>query len=110
MDTTDETWADDIDTRRETIRQSLDTIANDVGMALWDAGLRFPVYMTVPNSGDALATFATPLDPSDDDWAAASGIVTRIVSKILGDIPLRNRHQECAMARASMSAADVTDD
>ena len=72
MDATDETWTDDIDARREMIRQSLDAIANDVGMALRDAGLRFPVYLTVPNGGDALATFATPLDPSDDDWATAS--------------------------------------
>ena len=43
-----------------------------------------------------------------DRAGAASGIVTRIVSKTLGDMPLRNRHQECAMARATMSAADVT--
>ena len=109
MDTTTEgTSTDGIDAQREMIRQSLDEIANDISMALRDAGLRFPVYLTVPNSGDALATFATPLDPSDDDWAAASGIVTRIVSKALGDIPLRNRPQKCAMARATMSAADVT--
>jgi hypothetical protein len=73
-----------IDAQREMIRHSLGAIANDIGMALRDVGLRFPVYLTVPNSGDALTTFATPLDPSDDDWAAASGIVTRIVSKALG--------------------------
>ena len=90
------------------IRRSLDAIANDVGMALRDAGLRFPVYLTVPHIGDALATFATPLDPSDKDWPPASIIVSRIVSKTLGNIPLHNRPQGGAMARASMSAADVT--
>ena len=112
MDTIDDQddgrFDDGIDAQREMIRQSLDAIANDIGMALRDMGLRFPVYLTVPNSGEAFATFATPLDPSDDDWAAASGIVTRIVSKTLGDMPLRTRSQECAMARATMSAADVT--
>ena len=108
MDATDETWTNGIDAQREIIRQSLNEIANDVGMALRDVGLRFPVYLTVPNSGDALATFATPLDPSDEDWLQASTIVSRIVSKTLGDIPLRNRRQECAMARGSMCAADVT--
>jgi len=108
MDTNEETSTDGIDAQREVIRQSLDEIANDVGMALRDAGLRFPVYLTVPSGGDALVTFATPLDPSDNDWLQASTIVSRIVSKTLGDIPLRNRHQECAMARATMSAADVT--
>jgi hypothetical protein len=91
MDSTDETWIDDMDAQREMIRQLLNAIANDVGMALRDAGLRFPVYLTVPNSGDSLATFATPLDPSDDDWATAAGIVNRIVSKTLGNIPLRDR-------------------
>jgi hypothetical protein len=34
-----------------------------------DAGLvNIPMYITVPNSGDAIVTLATPLDPSDDDW------------------------------------------
>jgi hypothetical protein len=108
--TTEETLTDRIDVQREMVRQSLDAIANDIGMALRDAGLRFPVYLTVPNSGDALAIFATPLDPSDKEWLQASTIVSRIVSKTLGDIPLRNRPQECAMARATMSAADVIAD
>ncbi len=34
-----------------------------------DAGLHFPVFITTPNSGDALATIAIPLDPSYDDWS-----------------------------------------
>ncbi len=110
MDIDDETCADDMDARRKIIKQSLDVTANDVGKALRDAGLRFPVYLTVPNSGDALASYATPLDPSDTEWLQATEIVSQIISKKLGNIPLRNRHQECAMARATMSAADVTDD
>jgi hypothetical protein len=109
-DQNDTQFDDRLESQREAIRQSLDAIANDVGMALWDAGLRFPVYLTIPNSGDALATFATPLDPSDSEWSQASTIVSRIVSKTLGDISLRTRPQECAMARATMSAADVTAD
>ena len=31
-----------------------------------DVGLTFPLYITVRNSGDALVTIATPLDPSDE--------------------------------------------
>ena len=38
-----------------------------------DVGLTFPVYITVRNSGDALVTIATPLDPSDDRLAAGIG-------------------------------------
>ena len=46
-------------------------------MAMRDVGLNFPVYMTVRNSGDALVTIATTLDPSDADWQQASEIVCR---------------------------------
>ena len=46
-----------------------------------DVGLTFPVYMTVRNSGDALVTIATTLDPSDTDWQQASEIVCRIIAR-----------------------------
>jgi hypothetical protein len=46
MDTIDDQddgrFDNDIDARREMIRQSLDAIANNIGMALRDAGLRSP--------------------------------------------------------------------
>ena len=38
-----------------------------------DVGLTFPLYITVRNSGDALVTIATSLDPSDDRVAAGIG-------------------------------------
>ena len=75
-----QTESDDrLNAQRDIIRQSLDAIANDIGMAMRDVGLTFPVYMTVRNSGDALVTIATPLDPSDADWQQASEIVCRII-------------------------------
>ena len=56
----DEPSTDDrLDAQRDIIRQSLDAIANDIGMAMRDVGLTFPVYITVRNSGDALVTIAT---------------------------------------------------
>ena len=57
-----------LDAQRDIIRQSLDAIVNDIGMAMRDVGLTFPLYITVRNSGDALVTIATPLDPSDEQW------------------------------------------
>ena len=36
--------------QRDIIRESLDEIANDIGMAMRDVGLTFPVYITVRNS------------------------------------------------------------
>ena len=45
-----------IDSQREILKQSLDEIVNDIGMAMRDAGLHFPVFITVRDSGDSLAT------------------------------------------------------
>jgi hypothetical protein len=69
MDTLgDERFDNDIQSQREIIRQSLSEIVNDIGIAMRDVGLCFPVFMTVRDNGDSLATIATPVDPSDQDW------------------------------------------
>ena len=82
---------DRLDAQRDIIRQSLDEIANDIGTAMRDVGLTFPVYMTVRNSGDALVTIATTLDPSDADWQQASEIVCRIIQEKVGCGRLRGQ-------------------
>jgi hypothetical protein len=109
FDDQNEASADDkLDAQREIIRQSLNEIANDIGMAMRDVGLRFPVFLTVRDNGDALATIATPLDPSDDDWSRASEIVCQIIERKIGGGRLRSRALPCAVANAvPMSAAEV---
>jgi hypothetical protein len=96
--------------QREIIRQSLDEIAAEVAISLRDAHLDFPVFLTVPNSGDSLATMACPLDPTDGDWAHARAIVCRIIGQRLGDARLCGWSLHCAVANATMGAADVTAD
>jgi hypothetical protein len=64
---------DKLDAQWGIIRQSLNAIASAIGMALRDVGLAFPVFITVRNSGSAMVTIATPLDPSDADRQRASG-------------------------------------
>jgi hypothetical protein len=98
------------ESQRETIKQSLDEIAAEVAIALRDAHLDFPVYLTVPNSGDSLATMACPLDPSDGDWSHASAIVCRIIGQQLGDVRLRGRALHCAVANGTIAVADVMAD
>ena len=98
------------DAQREIIRLALDEIATEVGNALRDAHLDFLVFLTVPNSGDSLATMACPLDPSDGDWSEASAIVCRIIGQRLGVVRLRGRPLHCAVANATMGAADVMTD
>ena len=91
-----------VESQREIIRQSLDEIAADVATAPRDAHLDFPVFLTVPNTGHSIATFATRLDPSDGDWSRASAIVRRIIGQ-----RLCGRALHCAVANATMGAADM---
>jgi hypothetical protein len=98
------------DAQREIIRLALDEIASEVGTALREAYLDFPVFLTVPNSGESLATMSCPLDPSDNDWSRASAIVCRIIGQRLGDVRLRGRALHCAMANGTIAATDVMDD
>ena len=49
MDTSDD---DRLDAQRDIIREALNEIAADIGMAMRDEGLQFPVYITVRNSGE----------------------------------------------------------
>ena len=95
------------DAQREIIRLALDEIAAEVATALREAQLDFPVFITVPNSGDSLATMACPIDPSDNDWSHASAIVCRIIGQRLGDARLSGTPMHCAVANATMSAAEV---
>jgi hypothetical protein len=97
-----------LDAQRSIIRQALNQIANDVGMMLRDEGLRFPVYITVRNSGDSLATIATTLDPTDTEWSRASAIVCEVIQKRIGGGKLRGRELPCAVANAApISVAEV---
>ncbi len=98
---------DDREEKRSVIRLALDEIALDIDVALRDAHLDFPVYLTVPHSGDALATLACPVDPSDEEWSKAATIACLVVSERLGDIRLCGRPLPCAIANATMGATDT---
>jgi hypothetical protein len=96
--------------QRAVIALALDEIALEVGTKLLEASLDFPVYLTVCNSGKSLATMACPLDPSDTEWARALAIVCKIIGRRLGNVRLRGRPLHCAVANATMGAAEVTAD
>jgi hypothetical protein len=98
-----------IEEQRDILRKSLSEIVSDIGMMMRDEGLHFPVFMTVRDNGDSLATIATPLDPSDQDWERASAIACQVIGQKIGDRKLRHRELLCAVANAApMSAAEVT--
>jgi len=105
----DQSTDDTLDAQRDIIRQSINEIANDIGMKMRDVGLTFPLYITVRNSGDSLVTIATPLDPSDEQWQHAREIVCRTLEERVGCVRLRGRELACAIANAgTINAADVT--
>jgi hypothetical protein len=110
FDDEDDTQRDDrLDAQRKIIRASLNEIAKEVGMIMRDEGLRFPVYITVKNSGDSLATIATTLDPTDAEWSRAAEIVCEVIGNRIGSGKLCGRELPCAVANAApMSAAEVT--
>jgi hypothetical protein len=99
---------DEQEAQRAVLRLVLDEIATEVGTELRSASLNFPVYLTVSNSGKSLATMACPLDPSDTEWSRASAIVCCIIGRRLGNVRLRGRPLHCAVANATMGAAEVT--
>jgi hypothetical protein len=103
---------EDFDPNRELIRQSLDTIANDVRMAMRDDGLgTIPTYIVIPNSGDAIATVMTPLDDvSDDVWAQIMEIAWSVIQDKIGSGRLRTRAMVWTMANEPSGIADETVD
>ena len=113
MDTTnqqDSLDAPNVEAERDIIRPILDDIAREVAMRLRDAGLNLQVFLTVPRSGNAIATVGTPTDPDDDVWESVCSIVRRVVSDRLDGMALQSRALPCAMANTMMSAADLTAD
>ena len=102
------TCGDILDSQRSSIREALDEITRDIGMAMRKAGLSFPVYLSVTNSGNALATVATPLNPTGADWRTASDIVCRIIERKIEYGPLCGRELTCAVANApSLTVTEV---
>lgn len=89
---------------------NLGEIVREVGTRMQDAGLCVPVFLTVPNSGQAILTMGTPADPSLEDWYRITKIVCTTVSGRLAGARLRSRTLPCAMVNATMSAADVIAD
>jgi hypothetical protein len=99
---------DALEAQRSIVRQSLDQIAADVGTALLETNLTFPIGLTTPSSGRAFLTIVTQNDPSDEEWAKPSEIVRRIVSKKLDGIELSSRSLPCTMVNAPISAAEIS--
>jgi len=94
--------------QRQSIKLVLDDIATKVGSGLRAAHLEFPVYLSVPSSGDSLITIACPVDPTDSEWSRATEIVCRVIGERLKGINLHSRPLQCTAVNAIAGAADIT--
>ena len=102
----DSSTAGDPEAQKTVIKSLLNDIAAEIGDAIRNARLNFPVYLTVPNSGDALATIVCPLDHlSDEDWSQAPEIACKVIGKRLGGMRLLGRPLVCAAANPTVAAA-----
>ena len=100
--------ADALDAQRAILTKSIDDVAGEIGIALKDAGLHFPVHISVRTSGDSLATIATPLDPPDNDWKHAMAIVCEVIARWVGAEKLHSRELIYAVANApTISAGEL---
>ena len=98
---------DDLGADRSIVRQSIEEILSEIEHATRDAGLYYAIGLTVPYSGDAVATVLTTDDPPDADWSHVTGIVCDILSRKLGDMRLRSRPLPCAITSTRADAADL---
>jgi hypothetical protein len=98
---------DMLQAQRDMIRQSLTEITTGLNSVLAQAGLAYPVYICVPTTGHALATFACPLDPDARDWHRIGLIACEILEKKIGATRLTTRSLACAMAGTTMGAAEI---
>ena len=87
----------------------LPEVAAEATAALNDAGLSMPLFFSVPSSGEALATFAMPGDPCEEDRQRACDIIARIVGGRLGIEGLWANALPCVASGVhNMGAADIT--
>jgi hypothetical protein len=61
------------------------------------------VFLTIPTTGDAICTFGTAIDPTDEVWARVSDIVCSIIRKAIGLDRAQCRELACA------TTADLSD-
>ncbi len=90
-------WIEDdegVVARRATARNLLPQLTQQVKAALKEAGIDLDVFLMVPMSGDAVATFGTVIDPPEEEWARVSEIVCSIVREAVGLDRVRSREPD----------------
>jgi hypothetical protein len=121
------TTDDEPEAQRAVIRESISEIAAEVGTALCNAHLDFPVFLSVPEqamqrenlqsrvqivvpSRHSLVTIGGTRNMPPDDWSRLSSILCEVIGQKLSREGLRGRPLARAMATPKSNAGDVTPD
>jgi len=62
----------------------LTEINRQAKQTLVDAGIDLDLFFLIPNSGEAIITFGTSGDPSDDQWGRVADVVSSVVRQSVG--------------------------
>src|ERR1700722_8345828 len=97
LDERDDLTDDDaVMAHRGRARNLLPQITQQVRQALNDADIDLDVFLMIPASGDAVATFGTVADPDDELWKRVTEIVSSILRETVGLGRTRCREVICA--------------
>jgi hypothetical protein len=96
---------DAVTAHRARARNLLPQITQQVRQALEEAGIKIDVFLMVPTTGDAVASFGTITDPPDKEWARVSEMVSAIVRQSVGLTHTRCREIACASTTDAITAA-----
>ena len=89
--------------QRARARNLLPQITQQVKQALYEASIKIDVFLMIPTTGDAIATFGTLADPSDELWTRIGEIVCSILRKAVGLDRVCSRPLSCATTADEMT-------
>jgi hypothetical protein len=94
-----EEWMEDeegVAAQRARARNLLPQITQQVKQALHEASIEIDVFLMIPTTGDAIATFGTLTDPPGELWNSVGEIVCAVLGKTVGLKRARCRGLACA--------------
>ena len=103
MDT--EEWMEDdegVAAQRARARNLLPHITQQVKQALHEASIEIDVFLMIPATGAAIATFGTLADPPDELWTHIGDIVCSILRRAVGLDRVCTRPLSCATTADEM--------
>lgn len=86
----------DTQTHRQRATSDLDQIAQQVKRVLAENGIDVSLFFVVPGGGDAILSFGSMSDPSDELWDRITNLVCDVIKEAIGVDRVRCRGAACA--------------